>query len=364
MIKLKDLLPEISLMQGDASTSDMEDLYRRASDKILPAKYGLVNKLTIGYYDNPYDEDDKKDKESAEKLALLNAEFISMINSKLPLVERSGGYELRLKKDGKNLQFHLVDPNAKYVYEYFIGIIDVEKNMRSYRIDPKKGFNLQTYQIHWSNVANEHMGKGLGKLMYTMVYAYITELGGALVSDGILFQGSQKMWFDYIPNIASFFGIVVNEIFFPIDKSEINRDIMGSGVDHVVAMEEPPKEIRKIAYNMKGLSFRKGEYGTIRVRSGINDKIELSNDGTNDRFVWLDNKPSKKEKYTLFSNMVDDAPNLLSLLKRMQALDVADVYEAQNWTGQPANMKACIFSFRNANVIVKETGGRLVMVAV
>jgi hypothetical protein len=369
MIKLKDLLPEISLMQGNASTSDMQDLYRRASDKILPLKYAKVLNWIgddpDGYhnYDMNADELDKEQKK-AEKLMLVNAEFISMINSKLPLVERSGGYELRLKKDGKNLQFHLVDPKAKYIYEYFIGIIDVEKNMRSYRIDPKKGFNLQTYQIHWSNVANEHMGKGLGKLMYTMVYAYITELGGALVSDSILFQGSQKMWFDYIPSIASFFGIVVNEIFFPIDKSEISRDILGSGVDHVVAMEDPPKEIRKIAYNMTGLSFKKGEYGTMRVRAGINDKIELDNFLLSKSSNFWDDKPNKKEKYTLFSNMVDDAPTIIILLKRMQGLGIVDVYEAQNWTGEPSNLKACIFSFTNANVIVKETGGRLVMVAV
>jgi hypothetical protein len=129
-------------------------------------------------------------------------------------------------------------------------------------------------------------------------------------------------------------------------------------------MEDPPKEIRKIAYNMTGLSFKKGEYGTMRVRAGINDKIELDNFLLSKSSNFWDDKPNKKEKYTLFSNMVDDAPNLLSLLKRMEALDVVDVYEAQNWTGQPANMKACIFSFTNANVIVKETGGRLVMVAV
>jgi hypothetical protein len=33
-------------------------------------------------------------------------------------------------------------------------------------------------------------------------------------------------------------------------------------------------------------------------------------------------------------------------------------------TGEATDLKACVFSFTNANVIVKETGGRLVMVAV
>jgi GNAT superfamily N-acetyltransferase len=362
MIKLKDLLPEISLMQGNASESGMTNLFRTAADKVLPIKYGLVRKLLAGYYDMD-DEDDVKEKESAEKLALVNDAFISTINSKLPLVARSGGYELRKRKSGKIIEFHLVDPKAKYVYEYFIGIIEVEPNMRSYRIDSKKAFNLNCYQIHWSNVAKEHQGKGLGKLMYTLVYQYVNQAGGALVSDSILFQGSQKMWFDYIPSIASFFGIVVNEIFFPIDKSEISRDILGSGVDHVVAMENPPKEIRKIAHNVKGLSFKGGQYGMIRVRAGVNDKIELNSSLSNSSNFW-DDKPTKKSQYTLFSNMVDDAPTIIILLKRMQGLEIVDVYEAQNWTGEPSNLKACIFSFTNANVIVKETGGRLVMVAV
>ena len=350
-------------MSGDASESGMINLFRTAADKALPLKYGSVRKLVAGYYDTD-DEDDVKEKESAEKLALVNAGFISMIDSKLPIVARSGGYELRKRKSGKIIEFHLVDPKAKYIYEYFIGIIEVEPNRRTYRIDSKKAFNLKCYQIHWSNVAKEHQGKGLGKLMYTLVYQYVNQAGGALVSDSILFQGSQKMWFDYIPSIASFFGIEVNEIFFPIDKSEITREILGNGVDHVIAMENPPKEIRKIAYNVKGLSFKAGQYGMIRIRAGINDKIELNNISLSKSSDFWAQKPTKKSEYTMFSNMVDDAPTIIVLLKRMQGLGMADVYEAQNWTGEPSNLKACIFSFTNANVIVKETGGRLVMVAV
>jgi len=33
-------------------------------------------------------------------------------------------------------------------------------------------------------------------------------------------------------------------------------------------------------------------------------------------------------------------------------------------TGEISNLKACVFSFENANVIIKQTGGKLVMVAV
>jgi hypothetical protein len=226
------------------------------------------------------------------------------------------------------------------------------------------------------------MGKGLGKLMYTMVYEYVNGLGAALVSDSMLFQGSQKMWFDFIPSIASFFGIIVEDIFFPIDKAEVNRDVMGGSVDSVVAMENPPLEIRKIANNMKGLSFKKGQYGMMRVRAGINDKISLKPGQTIRTFTfqedprWMDmdedndidsgrwvSKPNKDFQYTLFSNMVDEAPTMLALLKRMERLEMADTYDVTNATDYK-DLKACIFSFTNANVIVKETGGRLVMVAI
>ena len=361
-------------MSGNAGSDRMEDFFFNAKTRILPRKYDIVDDWlgTRDWDDDSTELNDKRKKEleKAKELAVVNSDFKAIIDSKLPLIISSGGYELRMKKDGKELIFHLVDPKAKFVYEYFIGIIKTENGMRSYRFNTKKSFNVQTYQIHWSNVASEHMGKGLGKLMYTMVYQYITGLGAALVSDSMLFEGSQKMWFDFIPSIASFFGVVVEEIFFPIDKSEVTRDVMGNTVDSVVAMENPPAEIRKIAYNMKGLSFKKGEYGMMRVRAGINDKIALKAGDTIRTFTFNDkddrwqSKPNNKFEYTLFSNMVDEAPTMISLLKRMEALDVADVYDVTNWTGQPMNLKACVFSFENANVIVKETGGRLIMVAI
>ncbi len=61
--------------------------------------------------------------------------------------------------------------------------------------------------------------------------------------------------------------------------------------------------------------------------------------------------------------MVDEAPTMLALLKRMERLEMADTYDVTNATDYK-DLKACVFSFTNANVIVKETGGRLVMVAI
>ena len=374
-------------MSGNAGSDGMEDFFYNALNRFLPKKYEIVSDLMDRH---SWDDDsiqlsdkEKKEQDKAKELATVNSDWKGMIDSKLPLVANSGGYELRLQKDGKDLIFHLVDPKAKYIYEYFIGIIKTESGTRSYRINPKKAFNLNCYQIHWSNVAQEHMGKGLGKLMYTLVYQYVTGLGAGLVSDSMLFQGSQKMWFDFMPSIASFFGVVVSDIFFPIDKGEINRDVMNSVVDCVIAMENPPKEIRKIANNMKGLSFKKGQYGMLRVRAGINDKISLKPGQTSRTFTfqedprWMDmdedndidsgkwvSKPNKKFQYTLFSNLVDECPTMWTLLMRLEQMDVVNSYEVVNFSAEAKDLKTCVFSFNNANVIVKETGGRLVMVAI
>jgi hypothetical protein len=380
MIKLKNLLPEISLMSGNAGSDGMEDLYFNVIDKILPQKERILINRWMGRDDYKFDPAERKSKaeeskikaeqEQAKQLMLVSDDFKAKVNSKFPLITRSGGYELHLQKSGKELIFHLVDPNAKYVYEYFIGIIKTENQIRNFKYDPKKAFNLSVYQIHWSNVAQEHMGKGLGKLMYTLVYQYVTGLGAGLVSDTMLFEGSQKMWFDFIPSIASFFGVVVENVFFPIDRAEVKRDIMGGVVDTVVAMENPPADIRKIAYNMKGLSFTKGQYGAIRVYHGINDKISLKVGQTTRTFTFIDkddrwqSKPNKDFQYTLFSNMVDEAPNMISLLKKMEVLDVVDSFRAKNGTESHYDLKACVFGFNNANVIVKETGGGLVMVTI
>jgi hypothetical protein len=376
MIKLKQLLPEISLMSGNAGSDDMEDFYRNASSKILPKKYDVVDDWIGFQYGGmkrrELDPEGKKKLDKAQALMLVNSEFKGIVNSKISLIAKRGGYELRSMSGGGDLQFYLVDPNAKYIYEYFIGIIKVSKGANTYRFTAKKAFGLKTYQIHWSNIAKEHMGKGLGKLIYTMVYEYITGQGAALVSDSMLFQGSQKMWIDYIPSIASYFGIVMDDVFFPIDKGEIKsngRHLMGDGsVSSMVAMENPPPLIRKIGYNFKGLSFANGEYGTVKVSGGVNDKLMPEGETIrtftfNDKSNNWDVKKNKNAQFTYFSNLVDESNSMLSLFKKFEKLGGPELDEVTSF-GSKMNLKAVVFAFNNANVIVKSSAGKLVMVAI
>ena len=213
----------------------------------------------------------------------------------------------------------------------------------------------------------------MGKLMYTMVYEYITgPLGGALLSDSMLFQGSQKMWMSYVPSIASYFGIVVEDVYFPIDKSEIGPDVMGNYVDHMVAMETMPTEVRKLANNVKGLSFKRGEYGVIRVHENINKKLEKASNHLGyypNGYSSYDEKTGKFKKpekpvETYFSNIVDEANSLSVLIKRMEYDYDMSIGSLTSNTDEISNLKACVFAFDNMNVIVKQTGGKLVMVAI
>jgi hypothetical protein len=357
MIRLKHLLSEIHLVGGDASTTDMKDMFDSAFDKsILPKKYRNLYQST-------------SDEANAIPQNQVTRETLKFLD-KYEKVGNSGNYIMILKKRGSELEFLLCDKGAKYLTEFFIGVIKAQKGVNKYNFTPDKAFNLKTYQIQWANIADEHKGNGLGKLMYKMVYEYVSgPLGAALVSDSSLFQGSQRMWMQFIPDIASFFGIVVQDVFFPIDRSEIGASIGSDSVGMMVAMETIPTEIRKIIHNVKGLSFKGGEYGVIRVRDDINKKIAVSTDAPekdfnydSDNGVWIPKK-NKNFQYTHFSNLVDEAITIYGLVTKMENLDM-NVGPVISNTDNITNLKACIFTFNNMNVIIKKTGGKLVMVAI
>lgn len=371
-------------MSGDAGSDKMKDIFDLAfKSGVLPKKYRPLywadedeaKDVPREFFGRDLNSKDKKKIEKHIELTQVNQKLLDYLD-KYEKVGSNGNYTMILKKSGKEWNFLLCDKSAKYLTEFFIGVIKVEKGVRSYSFSPKKAFNLDVYQIHWSNIALEHKGKGLGKLMYTMVYEYISgPLGGALLSDSMLFQGSQKMWMQYVPTIASYFGIVVEDVFFPIDKSEIGADVMGNNVDHMVAMESMPVEIRKLAYNVKGLSFKSGEYGVLEVHENINAKLEKTKKGYGfgdprwDDWGEYDNKTGKFKKpekpvQTYFSNLVDEATTISGLIKKMENDYDMNTGSLTSNTGEIANLKACVFSFENANVIVKQTGGKLVMVAI
>jgi len=214
------------------------------------------------------------------------------------------------------------------------------------------------------------MGQGLGKLIYEMVYKYVTSEGAALVSDTILFEGSQKMWMSYVPSIANWFGAVVRDVYIPISKEEMvsSAKSIADISDSLVAMENPPALIRKVANNFKGLSFSAGQYGVMQVRYGINKKIYKS-----EKLVFdpkLDHWRSKSDKeiaWTYPSNLIDEANSLKDLIWRLRQYGLNTSITSGTGVGDAANLaslKSLAIAFDDAIIIVKETGGRLTWVAI
>jgi hypothetical protein len=389
MIKLKDIVNEISLSRGHASATDLHGFFNNAVEK----KFIKKKKRYSNIYDNmswrglavedfytekELEQNYNKCLKEFEALIRVDSEFLSDL---APIVSSSGQYSLHRKSDGSDINFMLGDKSAKNLAEYFIGTIRIEKETNYYNFTPKKAFGLQAYQIHWSNVAKEKMGQGMGKLIYEMVYKHISSEGAALVSDTILFEGSQKMWMSYVPSIASWFGAVVRDVYIPISKEEMvsSARSIADISDSLVAMENPPALIRKVANNFKGLSFSAGQYGVMQVKYGINKKLfsKAAKDAMEyDNFVYDDKTEmwrKKKEKdfkgmdFTYPSNLIDEANSLKDLIWRLRQYGLNTSITSGTGVGDAANLaslKSLAIAFDDAIIIVKETGGRLTWVAI
>lgn len=390
-IKLKDILAEISLSTGHASSAGLTFFFNDAYTKKIIKNKKRYTKIYDNIYSNlPLDIKDFFTKEELDKnyakcvreledMTKVDSEFLGDL---APVVASSGQYNLHKKGGGGDIHFFLGDKSAKALTEYFIGTIKVEKGASHYNFTPSKAFGLQTYQIHWSNVAKEKMGQGLGKLIYEMVYKHISSEGAALVSDSILFEGSQKMWMSYVPSIASWFGAVVRDVYIPISKSEMvsNAKTIANLADSLVAMENPPALIRKVAHNFNGLSFSSGQYGVMRVHASINKKLfsKAAKDAMEyDNFVYDDKTErwrKKKDKdfkgiaFTYPSTIIDDeATSLRDLVWRFREYGLNTAITTGSGVEDEANLaalKALAISFSDANIIVKETGGGLTWVAI
>jgi hypothetical protein len=327
MIKLINILKELSLNVGHAKKTGADYM----------ALEGMVILLSVkGMAKYDFEKDPE-----ANKLA---KPLIDDLLTNTNVVGESGQYKLLVKK-GRKSMFYMIDTNAETVDRVFVGTMKVEDSYESYNFNPKKAFDLKVWQVHWSNIASEFMGKGLGKILYTMVYEYVSSLGAALASDSVLFDGSSGLWRKYMANIASYFGIIINDIILPVTKEDVTDTSLVSqaNLDGFIAMEKPPALIRKITYNVKGLSFAKGEYGTTSIDKSINDQLDLTV-GDNEETDFLD--------------LVDNTDTIKELVESLK-YELNDIHTALG-TDNISNCKCLIFAFTDAIVIVKQVGERLV----
>jgi hypothetical protein len=327
-MKLIDILKEInelSLPKGHASS-------KSSSDIGIEGMITLISVKNMVKYD--FEEDINKNK-------LVEPLLNDILAKNTPIAE-NGQYKLFLKVQSGESKFFLIDTQAPTVDMVFVGVMKLEKYDEGFMYNPQTAFNLKMFQVHWSNVGIEYRGKGLGKVMYTLVYQYLSSKGYAMASDGMLFEGSSGMWRTYMPGIAKYFGVMMRDILLPVTKADVADTslVENADLDGFVAMENPPKLIRKIAHNVEGLSFARGEYGVTTI---------FGTDVEEEAPEFFDQP---------FIDAVDEGEfdSLKDLVKQ-----VGKYHTIKTATGNPKNLKCLILSFTNAIIAAKQVGDRLVL---
>jgi hypothetical protein len=327
MIKLTEIVKEISFQKGQAGSDSVEDLSSRA----------------LSQSDIDTDLDRLGDYNELE-ISTSDPAFVKAIKKKFDVVGQSQNFKLLKSKklDYDQIAYYLIDSNAKKIGEYFIGVIKTELNTGDF-YNLKKGFGVEVETVHWSNIGIEMKGAGLGKLMYTLVYDYVKSKGRALGSDHMLFEGSAGMWMIYMPSIAKYFGVIINDIMIPISREELtkkNQPVFGGfGVDGFIAMETPPPMVRKIAYNVKGLSFINGDYSIVTMYGNVNDKLD----------VTQNNLTSDKQEFSTFADYVNNFDTLKELMKSPLQYNILNVIGSEKM-----KYRTLIFAFKDAVLVVKQ----------
>jgi hypothetical protein len=335
MIKLTDLVKEINFSSGHASSDDAQDISSSAmSDNGIDYEFAQKRK-------DDYDE---------LKIPVSDPIFQNQIKKKFITIAESNGYKLITSKStGSRNIYYLINPNAKVTGEYFVGVIKTELNNGEF-YNLKKGFGVEVETVHWSNIALHMRGTGAGKFMYTMVYDYVKSKGRALGSDSMLFEGSAGMWMHYMPSIAKYFGIIVSDLMLPIAPEELNKKnkpaFESYEVYGFVAMETPPPMVRKIAYNVKGLSFIKGEYGVVKMEGKVNDILDVTK---RSRDIFGQRSKDPKEESARFIDYVNNFSTLKALLNSPIDYSIRDTIGTKK-----TKYKTLLFAFDDAVLVVKE----------
>jgi hypothetical protein len=297
--------------------------------------------ISVGREEDDYD---------ALSIPITDKRFVNAVKKRFNIIAQYKNYKLLKTKSRsyEGIEYFLVDTNVKTVGQYFIGVMVTEMHDKGlYNL--KKGFGIELEKVKWSNIGLELKGQGLGKMMYTLVYNYITTNGKGLESDYTLFEGSIGIWMNYMSTIATYFGIVIGDIMIPIPKEEVtkknNRVFELYDIDGFVAMETPPPMVRKIAYNVKGLSFIEGDYGVVTMKSDkVNDKLDVTDSNS---------KSSSKELST-FVDYLNNFDTLNSLINSPLKNSINDIIATKK-----SKCRTLIFTFDDAVLIVKQLPGGL-----
>lgn len=329
---LESIMSEISFASGHAGAHTLRSIFDQVFSLDLYNGKSTLDKLKkIKAVDGWITDYELKDVDA----------FSNIVKSKaLSVITTDDGPELLiLKIDKGSYLCTIVNPYAVTIGEYFIGLIKVReiKKERYGGISLAQSVELPALQIYWSDVAVEWRGKGLGKQLYSLVYKWATSKGYALASDSILFEGSAGMWTTYMPEIASYFGVVIDNIIIPITKEEalLDKFKFFKNTDGFIAFENPPKLLRKVYYNLKGLSYSKGEIMVINLDNySINKPLE----GDQNIFDYIEQSASIPQ---LLKTIYEEVEYGEEAGKRLP------------FTSSQKNAKVVILTFKDSILLVK-----------
>jgi hypothetical protein len=344
---LTEIIREISFEKGHAADDNLEDM----------ADNALSNLDIDEDLDRAFPDDTRY-----VDLPTNNKTFVKSLAKRTTTIAQSGAYTLLVKNGGKpEFQYFLVNKSAKQIKEFFIA--SMRTDITTYRrYNLQKAFDVVVETVHWSNLATELRGQGVGKLLYTLVYEHVKGMGRAFGSDYMLFEGSAGMWMTYMSKLGSYFGVVLDGIILPIPKEELtikNKPIFDMwGLDGFIAMENPPKLVRKIMHNVQDLSYIRGEYGVAKSYANVNDVIE----------IYPPIKPSQlkpgmkgtKPRKVQFIDYINEFKTIKDLLNSK----VENIVDEIDTAKKKKNIKALIFAFADAMVVVKQTQNGLVPVVI
>lgn len=351
MIKLKNIIDEISLMRGDAgmgseSKSLFDDFVGETPNfrKLVLRLYGKDSLDLYLWHKSEYWLE-----QPSVKGKPLDGRLQAYIKENA--FDSQGNYYIVRTKVDDRFWHNLFDLSQTADLAY-VGRIETTPSVGEYSM--KRIYGVEGQVVHWSILAKEYKGRGFGAFLYdTLLYKY-----GVLESDTILYEGSFAMWSKHLPKVASFFGGTIayygngsqsdsQTVVIPLTGEDIkDKDFVNLTLGSFVAFYgNVPAAVKQIARLTKGLSVRTGTLGVVEVDFKI-DQIAF------DEWDEESGIPTTREEQLSFLDAFDivSYEELLYMIDKgnsgINRIDDHDIGKAQK----------LIIMFTDATVVVEPKG--------
>jgi len=366
MIKLKSLIGEITLGSGHAGTKDtVVDVGSFVS---------RLDKLGFDIKPSLYVRGLEGDARARAIGVLPSVELpIEQLKAQAEPVDGQPGLHLWSNQLYDRPFYYLLNFNATVIKDLVIATLEGDRRSLGMGYSPSTAFNLPALEVHWSGVADQFRGKGYGKLIYKAVL----EKEGTLYSDTILFKGSYGLWTNYLPSISTWYGgllpiswIKGEDYSLPIaitTQEAQSKAFAESALSGFIASVRPSTQLRKLGYNLKGLSFTKGEYMVIGlaqdadVASFVLDRDEAANGEPGGDPLNALEAANESDSLIEFLESLERGMDM-ELTGELYVIDPAKRstnVQHQLDSHQVAKAKTIVLCFSDATAIVKDLGSKV-----